>query len=184
MTDTSVPLELLAMAGQWHHRWGDEQGRNGKDQGRRGRRRDVRKEEERSHFDAVGRGDRRWLLTGREVQRTFLKCLPSVSASPLPYRMGVFSPVLLRRKQSVQGIHSGGWWGMWPSASGVLTAPQHPEPPGNRKRRILGPLCALEVLIEWTLFWFEKRNLLIRSGVFDFAAEHPRRELLENRDSL
>ena len=108
----------------------------------------MRKEEERSHFDAVGRGDRRWLLTGREVQRTFLKCLPSVSASPLPYRMGVFSPVLLRRKQSVQGIHSGGWRGMWPSASGVLTAPQHPEPPGNRKRRILGPLCALEVLIE------------------------------------
>ena len=125
------------------------------------------------------------MLTGQEVQRTFLKCLPSVSASPLPYRMGVFSPILLRRKQSVQGIHrpGGGWWGMWPSASGVLTDPRHPEPPGNRKSWILGPLDAPEVLTERTLFWFEKSNLLIRSGVFDWAVEHPRAEVLENRDA-
>ena len=108
----------------------------------------------------MGRGDRRWLRTGQEVQRIFLKCLPSVSASPLPYRMGVFSPISLRRKQSVQGIHrtGGGWWGMWPSASGVLTAPGHPEPPGNGKSWILGPPCAPEVLIERTLFWFEKKE--------------------------
>ena len=118
------------MAGQWHHRRGDKKEETGKAKGEEeGGGTWARKKKkwfQLSHFSAVGRGDRRWLLMGQEVQRTRLKCLPSVSASPAALQEGRLPPILLRRKQSVRGIHrpGGGWWGMWPSVSGVLTTLQ------------------------------------------------------------
>lgn len=74
------------MAGQWHHRWWRRRKKQGKIKG---------EEEEGGTWGRRKKGatSMQWergqeIVCSRDrVQRTFLKCLPSVSASPLPYRM-------------------------------------------------------------------------------------------------
>lgn len=70
--------------------------------------------------------------------------------------------------------------------------PQHLEsslPPDTQslletgKAGSWGPLVPQRCSLSEHSSGLKKRNLLIRSGVFDFAVEHPRTEFLENRDS-